>query len=68
MPRIAGQISAPPIPMPTLAAISHGASWATPPSSENPANRALPTKKARRRPNRSASRPPVTIAIPNTRQ
>ena len=39
-----------------------------PPSSEKPANRALPTKKARRRPNRSASRPPVTIAIPNTRQ
>src|SRR5436190_7104557 len=68
MPRIAGHIRAPPIPIPTRAPMSHGVSWATPPSSENPAKIAVPTKNVPRRPNRSARRPPVTIAIPKTRQ
>ena len=68
MPRIAGHISAPPIPIPTLAPISHSVSWASPPSSEKPAKITEPTKNARRLSNMSASRPPVTIAIPNTRQ
>jgi hypothetical protein len=65
MPRIAGHISAPPTPIPTLVAISQGEVWATAPSSEKPANSAAPMKKTRRRPNTSARRPPVTIAIPN---
>ena len=40
------------------------ASGASPPSSEKNAKIAAPTKKIRRRPSRSASRPPVTISTP----
>ena len=57
---------APPTPMRPRQAISHSSSWATPPSSENRAKIAAPKKNIRRRPNMSASRPPVTISTPNT--
>ena len=68
MPRMAGHMRAPPSPIPTRIAIRKMAFGASPPSSEKPAKSAEPTKNARRRPNRSARRPPVTIAMPKTRQ
>ena len=66
MPRIAGHISAPPMPCSARQAISQSADWAAPPSSEKPAKNAAPTKKMRLRPNMSASRPPVTMSTPKT--
>ena len=64
MPRIAGHISAPPIPIRTRLAISQDSVCAAPPSADIEAKIAVPRKKARRRPNMSASRPPVTIITP----
>ena len=64
IPRIAGHIRPPPTPMPTRVPISHSALGASAPSSEKPAKIAHPMKKIRRRPNMSASRPPVTRTIP----
>ncbi len=65
MPRIAGHISAPPMPISTRLAISQASVGATPPERDIVAKIAEPTKKARLRPNRSASRPPVTMRTPN---
>ena len=64
MPRIAGHIRPPPTPMPTRIAISCSAFWARPPRSEKKAKMAVPMKNTFRRPNMSASRPPVTSTIP----
>ena len=67
MPRIAGHIRAPPIPITTRATISQVSVWAAPPSADIVAKIAVPRKKALRRPNMSASRPPVTIITPKVR-
>ena len=64
MPRIAGHIRAPPIPIRTPEPISQVSVWAAPPSADIEAKIAVPRKKARRRPNMSARRPPVTIITP----
>ncbi len=64
MPRIAGHISAPPIPINTREAISQVSVCAAPPSADIVAKIAEPTKNASRRPNRSARRPAVTISTP----
>ena len=64
MPRIAGHISAPPIPIRVRVAISQVSVWAAPPSADIEAKIAVPRKKALRRPNMSARRPPVTIITP----
>ena len=64
MPRIAGHISAPPIPIRVRQAISQASICAAPPSADIEAKIAVPRKKALRRPNMSASRPPVTIITP----
>ena len=64
MPRIAGHISAPPMPISERVAISQVSLGAAPPSADIEAKIAAPRKKARRRPNMSASRPPVTIITP----
>ena len=47
-------------------AISQVVSCAAPPTTEKPAKMAAPSTNARRRPNMSASLPPVTIITPNT--
>lgn len=64
MPRIAGHISAPPIPISVREAISQVSVWAAPPSADIEAKIAVPRKNALRRPNMSASLPPVTIITP----
>ena len=65
MPRIAGHISAPPIPISDPRRRSaRPRVWAAPPSADIEAKIAVPRKKALRRPNMSASRPPVTIITP----
>ena len=66
MPRIAGNISAAPIPIAARAAISQYSFCAAPPSSDISMKIVVPMKKTRRRPNMSASLPPVTITIPKT--
>ena len=66
MPRIAGNISAAPMPMAPRAAMSQYSFWAAPPSTDMSMKIVVPTKKIRFRPNRSASLPPVTISIPKT--
>ena len=65
MPRMAGHMSAPPMPISARAEISHQVSWARPPRSEKPAKMIAPTMKIRLRPKMSASRPPTTISTPN---
>jgi hypothetical protein len=65
MPRIAGHMSAPPMPMSARHARSHTTPGAAPPSAENPAKIAAPATNARRRPKVSARRPPVTMSTPN---
>jgi hypothetical protein len=64
MPRIAGHISAPPIPIRVRLAISQVSVWAAPPRADIEAKITVPAKKALRRPKRSARRPPVTIITP----
>jgi hypothetical protein len=64
MPRIAGHIRAPPIPIRVRQAISQASDCAAPPSADIEAKIAVPRKKALRRPNMSARRPPVTIITP----
>ena len=66
MPRMAGHIIAPPMPMMKRQASSNPMFGAIPPIREKAAKMAVPRKKMRLRPNMSASRPPVTIATPNT--
>jgi len=66
MPRIAGHIIAPPMPMVKRPASNNQMSGANPPMTENVAKTPAPMKKMRLRPNMSASRPPVTMATPNT--
>jgi hypothetical protein len=65
MPRIAGHISAPPIPITVRQAISHASDCAAPPRADIAAKIVAPRMKALRRPNMSARRPPVTIITPN---
>jgi len=65
MPRIAGHIIAPPIPISARQEISHAVLWAAPPSTEKPAKIAAPRMKMRFRPKMSANRPPTTISTPN---
>ena len=64
MPRIAGHIRAPPIPIRARVTISQVSVGAAPPAADIAAKIAAPRKKALRRPNMSASRPPVTIITP----
>jgi len=66
MPRIAGHIIAPPMPIRKREASSTAAFGAKPPSMEKPAKMAAPAMKMRRRPNMSARRPPVTMSTPKT--
>ena len=66
MPRMAGHMSAPPIPMRKRAASKVQILGANPPNMEKAAKTAAPIKKVRRRPNMSAIRPPVTMAMPKT--
>jgi hypothetical protein len=67
IPRIAGQIIAPPTAINARQARSQPMFGASPPSTENVAKIVAPMKKIRRRPNMSARRPPVTMSTPNTR-
>src|SRR5690349_22999549 len=55
-------------PITTRAAISQASLWAAPPSADIRAKIAAPRKKALRRPNMSASRPPVTIITPRSEE
>ena len=52
------------MPISTRVEISHASLCAAPPRTEKNAKIAEPMKNALRRPNRSASRPPVTISTP----
>jgi len=63
---MAGHIIAPPMPITIRQARSSQMLGAKPPMAEKMAKIEAPMKKIRRRPNMSASRPPVTMAIPNT--
>ena len=64
MPRIAGHIIAPPMPISARQAISQPALCATPPSTEKTAKTPAPMMKIRLRPKMSARRPPTTISTP----
>ncbi len=66
MASVAGHISAPPRPMSARHRISQMSLGAAAASRENPTNTAEPVKNIRRRPNMSASRPPVIMNTPNT--
>ena len=59
-----GKISAAPTPCTTRAAISQFASGAAPQTADRTPNRTSPHTMILRRPNMSASRPPVTISAP----
>ena len=61
---MAGHMRAPPIPISARAAISTQMLGAAPPTRLNRAKVPAPRKRIRRRPNMSASRPPVTIRTP----
>ena len=63
--RVAGFISAAPMPCTTRAPISTLALPARPQPSDESVKIARPTTKIRRRPSRSASLPPVSISAPN---
>ena len=58
MLRVAGAKMAPPNPWAARAAMSHPPLWAKPPRRLQRVKRASPNMKMRRRPNRSAARPP----------
>ncbi len=62
---VAGFISAAPTPWTTRAPIRVGASPARPQASEEAVKTASPATNTSRRPNRSASLPPVSISAPN---
>lgn len=66
MPRIAGHIIAPPMPIRNRQVSNNPMFGASPPITEKMAKIAVPRKKMRLRPNMSANRPPVTMATPNT--
>ena len=66
IPRIAGHISAPPMPMRPRHTINGTTLGMRPAASEKTAKKPAPIMKMRLRPNRSARRPPVTISTPNT--
>ena len=61
---IEGSISAAPIPISARVTIRKVSVGAAPPAADITAKIAAPRKKALRRPNMSASRPPVTIITP----
>src|SRR3954454_12952742 len=62
--RAAGDSSAAPRPWTARAEISHTSFWARPPAREAPANRMRPAMNIRRRPIRSAMRPPSSRKPP----
>ena len=62
MDSVAGIISAAPAPCTTRAAISISDPFASPQKSEETVKMARPIRKIRRRPNMSASLPPVSIS------
>src|SRR4051812_7110797 len=62
--RAAGDSSAAPRPWTARAEISHTSFWARPPAREAPANRMRPAMNIRRRPSRSAMRPPSSRKPP----
>ena len=62
--RAAGDSSAAPRPWTARAAINQTSFWASPPASEAPANRIRPAMNMRRRPSRSAMRPPSSRKPP----
>ncbi len=64
MVRVAGESTAAPTPWSDRAAIRVAWLLAKPPSRLAPVNRTSPTRKMRRRPNRSASRPPSSRRPP----
>ena len=66
IPRTAGHMIAPPTPISARAASRTPSDGAIAATAENAAKIPAPTKNSRRRPNMSASRPPVTINTPNT--
>ncbi len=61
----AGETIAAPVPCTARAAISHGSDWARPPASEASEKTTSPSMNMRRRPIRSASRPPSSRKPPN---
>ena len=60
----AGAVTAAAMPLTNRAAISSPAPLTIPPSREAPANSASATRKTRRRPSRSAARPPSSSRPP----
>ena len=66
IPRTAGHMTAPPTPIAARAASRTPMEGAAAATAENTAKIAAPAKNSRRRPNRSARRPPVTIITPKT--
>ena len=60
----AGETSAAPRPCTARAMISHSSLWAKPPASEASANSSRPEMNIRRRPSRSARRPPSSRKPP----
>ena len=64
MASAAGVSMAAPTPCPARAAISAPATGASPLAREAAVNSASPARNIRRRPNRSAARPPASVSIP----
>src|SRR3954468_1023561 len=62
--KAAGESSAAPRPWTARAEMSHTSLWARPPASEAPAKRMRPAMNSRRRPSRSANRPPSSRKPP----
>ncbi len=60
----AGEIIAVPSPCAARAPLSQASLWASPPSSEASENSVMPTMNIRRRPKKSASRPPSSRKPP----
>ena len=67
MARAAGEISAAPRPCTARATISCSSFWARPPASDAIAKSTMPDMNIRRRPSRSASRPPSSRKPPKNR-
>ena len=64
MDRVAGSISAAPSPWARRAPIRAPGLWASPAANDETANRVVPARSTRRRPNRSAERPPRSMNPP----
>jgi hypothetical protein len=61
----AGDTIAPPSPWNTRATSNSISDWETPQTSDAPENSAIPAMNSRRRPSRSANRPPSSRKPPN---